>query len=180
MLKQSTVKLNETVNNLADYVSYQENKEKHYKKVNLRDEINKTCNIVSQLINEKNAEILNEVDKDLEIKLIPSYIESILLNLFSNALKYSSDDRPSRIRFSAARDKEYIRLEVEDNGRGFDLEKNKDHIFGMYQTFHGNKDAVGFGLFITKNHIEAMDGKIEVSSRIGIGTKFTIYLHEKA
>lgn len=180
MLKQSTVKLNETVNNLADFVSFQENTDKHYRMVNLREEIDKTCSIVSQLIHEKNAEILNEVDSDLEVKLIPSYIESILLNLLSNALKYSSDERRSRIRFTAEKDNEYIKLNVEDNGKGLDIEKNKDHIFGMYQTFHGNKDAVGFGLFITKNHIEAMDGKIEVSSKNGQGSTFTIYLHEKA
>ena len=70
-------------------------------------------------------------------------------------------------------------MTVEDNGIGIDLSKHKDAIFGMFQTFHGNSDAVGFGLFITKNQIEAMDGKVEVESALDKGTVFKIYLHEK-
>ena len=44
----------------------------------------------------------------------------------------------------------------------------------MYQTFHRNENAVGIGLFITKNQIEAMGGTIEVSSVVNEGTTFTI------
>lgn len=63
-----------------------------------------------------------------------------------------------------------------DDGLGIDLEKNGDKLFGMYKTFHGNKDAKGIGLFMTNNQVEAMHGKIEVESQIGIGTNFKIYL----
>ena len=49
----------------------------------------------------------------------------------------------------------------------------------MYKTFHGNNDALGIGLFITKNQIEAMGGKIEVDSIEDIGSNFKIYLSEK-
>jgi sensor histidine kinase regulating citrate/malate metabolism len=45
----------------------------------------------------------------------------------------------------------------------------------MYQTFNGNADARGYGLFITKNQIEAMGGKIEVESKINFGTTFKIF-----
>ena len=45
----------------------------------------------------------------------------------------------------------------------------------MYKTFNGNSDAKGIGLFITKNQIEAMKGKIEVSSKLDVGTTFIIY-----
>lgn len=51
-------------------------------------------------------------------------------------------------------------------------------MFGMYKTFHGNRDARGIGLFITKNQIEAMKGKIEVESTVDQGTKFKIYFYE--
>ena len=44
----------------------------------------------------------------------------------------------------------------------------------MYKTFHGNKDAQGVGLYITKNQIEAMGGTIDVESQTGVGTIFKI------
>ena len=49
----------------------------------------------------------------------------------------------------------------------------------MYKTFHGNEDAKGIGLFITKNQLEAMNGKIEIESEVGQGSNFKIYLNEK-
>ncbi len=67
-------------------------------------------------------------------------------------------------------------LQVKDNGLGIDLKKYGDKLFGMYKTFHGNKDARGIGLFICKNQIETMGGKIEVESELDIGTTFKIYI----
>ncbi len=51
-------------------------------------------------------------------------------------------------------------------------------IFGMYKTFHGNSDARGVGLFITKNQIEAMNGSIDIESIVGQGTEFKVVLGE--
>ena len=65
-------------------------------------------------------------------------------------------------------------LEISDNGIGIDLEKFGDKLFGMYKTFHYNKDAVGIGLFITKNQIESLNGEIFVESIVNEGTTFTI------
>ena len=66
-------------------------------------------------------------------------------------------------------------LQISDNGMGIDLEKNGDKLFGMYKTFHGNADAKGLGLFITKNQIEAMGGSISVESVPNEGTCFSIH-----
>jgi len=46
-------------------------------------------------------------------------------------------------------------------------------MFGMYKTFHEHKDSRGIGLFMIKNQIEAIGGKIEVESIEGIGSTFT-------
>ncbi len=73
----------------------------------------------------------------------------------------------------------YIVLHFKDNGLGLNLNKNGHKIFGMYKTFHGNEDAKGIGLFITKNQLEAMNGKIEVESIEGEGSNFKIYFNEK-
>jgi len=49
----------------------------------------------------------------------------------------------------------------------------------MYKTFHDHKDARGIGLYLTKNQIDAMNGKVEVSSVQGEGTEFKIFFNEK-
>jgi signal transduction histidine kinase len=46
----------------------------------------------------------------------------------------------------------------------------------MYKTFHNNKDSKGLGLFMSKNQIEAMGGKIEVDSDLEAGTTFKIFI----
>ncbi len=49
----------------------------------------------------------------------------------------------------------------------------------MYKTFHKHEDAKGIGLFIAKNQIDALNGKVTVKSKVKIGTTFKIYLkHE--
>ena len=63
--------------------------------------------------------------------------------------------------------KDFILFHFKDNGLGINIEKNKHKLFGMYKTFHGNEDAKGIGLFIVKNQIEVMKGKIEVESEEG-------------
>ena len=67
---------------------------------------------------------------------------------------------------------------MKDNGLGIDLEKNKEKIFGMYKTFHDNENATGIGLFMTKNHVETLGGKIEVLSKVNEGSEFKISLYE--
>ena len=70
----------------------------------------------------------------------------------------------------------HIHVSITDNGLGIDLKRHGGKLFGMYKTFHGNEDARGIGLFITKNQIEAMGGSIEVESKPQLGTTFTIIL----
>ena len=89
-------------------------------------------------------------------------------------MKYRHKERPAQIVLSTNTVDNKLVLNIADNGVGINLEKYKEKLFGLYKTFHGNSDARGVGLFITKNQIEAMGGKIEVESEINIGTTFKI------
>jgi signal transduction histidine kinase len=51
-------------------------------------------------------------------------------------------------------------------------------LFGLYKTFHKHQDAQGIGLYITKNQIEAMKGKVIVNSKVGVGTTFKIIFND--
>ena len=112
------------------------------------------------------------------INFVPAYIESVLLNLISNAIKYRQFEKELMVKIDAGITDGKKYFCVADNGQGLDLEKYGDELFGMYKTFHGNEDALGFGLFLTRSQIEALDGRIEVKSEVGAGTCFKVWLND--
>jgi signal transduction histidine kinase len=59
------------------------------------------------------------------------------------------------------------------------MEKYGSKIFGLYKTFHGNEDARGVGLFLVKNQIETMRGRIELDSAVGKGSTFKIFFNDE-
>lgn len=106
------------------------------------------------------------------------YLESIILNLLTNAIKYRSSKRAPQIIFkSYINDDGMITLTCEDNGMGINLEKYGAKLFGLNKTFHEHPDAKGTGLFITKNQVETMGGTIFAESEVDKGTKFIIYFN---
>ncbi|WP_333667277.1 ATP-binding protein, partial [Flavobacterium sp.] len=103
-----------------------------------------------------------------------AYLESILLNLITNAIKYANPDRLPVISITTQKSNDTTQLVFSDNGRGFDIGKVKDKIFGLNQKFHDNSDSNGIGLYLVYNHIIDMGGTVEVKSEIDKGTTFTI------
>lgn len=143
-------------------------------RINLNDYIEKTKETLLVEIESTNAIIKNSVNKEIEILANPAYMDSILLNLLTNAIKYRHPKRSPIIEFTSfIKDGKTI-FEIKDNGIGINLEKHGSDLFNMYKTFHGNSDAKGVGLFITKYQVETMGGKIEVDSNENVGTTFTI------
>lgn len=105
----------------------------------------------------------------------PTYLQSIFINLISNAIKYRSLERKPSITIKTyfSEQQETV-LSISDNGIGIDLEKHKHKIFGLYKTFHVNKDSRGVGLYMTKRQIETLGGTITVESEINVGTTFNV------
>ncbi|MBC7606612.1 MAG: PAS domain S-box protein [Burkholderiales bacterium] len=179
LFKEGTDKLSETIEYLNEIITRQKNTTIEKSSIRLKDEIEKTKNALSLLIKESQIEIIDNIPDHLEVNAIPAYLDSILLNLITNAIKYRSLERKPILEITYEIDEFYKIIVFKDNGLGLNLQKNKHKIFGMYKTFHGNEDAKGIGLFITKNQLEAMAGKIEVESEPGKGSVFKIYLNEK-
>jgi len=176
-LAKVSEQLNETITNLNEVVSIQTNLNIQTAKVNLLNYFNRAIALLANDIKAWDVDIENLIPAECSLIHSPAYLESIIFNLISNAIKY----RPATTRpkitlsyFKDADDREgFI---VADNGIGIDLQKHGSDLFGMYKTFNGNRDAKGMGLFITKNQVEALGGKIEVESQLGKGTTFKVYL----
>nr|WP_262909242.1 PAS domain S-box protein [Mucilaginibacter roseus] len=176
LLESVSNQLNETILNLNDVVSIQANRHLQKTPVNLYEYVQKTIETLTPDIIRYDVTIENNVAPDANIYFHPAYLESILLNFLTNAIKYRSADRKPLIQVNLTNCQHKDYLTITDNGIGIDMSKHGNDLFGMYKTFHGNADARGIGLFITKNQIEAMGGKIEVESAVNLGTTFKISL----
>ncbi len=167
--------LNDTIEHLNEVVTIQNSINKSKSSVNFNNMLSQVLISISQIVVNEKAKINCDFTRLESIEYIPAYLESILLNLITNAIKYKHPDRDPIINVTSYVENSKQILEISDNGLGIDLEKYGEKIFGMYNTFHYNKDAVGIGLFITKNQIEALRGEIKVESEVDQGTTFKIY-----
>ncbi len=101
-------------------------------------------------------------------------MQSILLNLLTNAIKYSKVDSPPTITIATKIDNGIKQLIFTIKELVLIPKKLKDKIFGLYEKFHDNKDSSGIGLYLIHNHVTSLGGSISVSSKINEGTTFTI------
>lgn len=175
MLKRASSSLNDTLINLNQIVNIQTSINIHVEPLNLKSYISKTIEALNDEIVAKDAVINENENCDLMVSYNPAYMESILLNVIFNAIRYSHPDRQPVVEINCYKENDQLVLQVSDNGIGIDLEKYGDELFGMYKTFTGNPDSKGMGLFMSKNQIDAMGGKVTVSSVLNEGTTFNIY-----
>ncbi len=174
-LKTVSNSLDETIHNLNDVVSINNSVNLVFTPLFLVEFISKATDLLKEQIIQKQVIIENKLMIDATVNFNPAFLESIMLNFLSNAIKYSHPGRRPVITLDSYMDNDQFVLTIADNGIGIDLEKNGDKLFGFYKTFNGNSDARGLGLFICKNQVEYMGGKIEVESKLGEGTTFKIF-----
>lgn len=178
MLTQASDSLLETLDNLNQVVDINTNLYLDKEPLQLHASIEKVAKNLSAYLAKARAELVNQVDRDLVVHSVPAYLDSIILNLLTNAVKYSSPERRPRIVMEAEKIGGQVRFSVSDNGLGLDLDRYGDKVFGMYKTFHPGKDAKGIGLYLIKNQIEAMGGTINMESRVDQGSTFNVFFNE--
>lgn len=102
-------------------------------------------------------------------------LKNILLNLFSNAIKYSEQDK--QIYFDFSMDEKWLYFSIRDEGIGIPSEE-QEHLFTRFFRAHNveNIQGTGLGLTIVKRYLELMDGSIHFESHLGVGTIFNISL----
>lgn len=130
------------------------------------------------LANQKRIQLISDVESDIFIKADPEAINRIIRNLVENAFKYSNEKGLIEVKLSCANNQ--IFFVVVDNGRGI-LKEFQDKIFQpYYQISHkkSNSQGIGMGLSIVSKTVESLNGKIELVSKKGKGTKVTIILEK--
>jgi len=175
-IRQLSEKLGTTIHDLDEIVKINTDTTREMALINMEECFQNIIKALEANIRTTDAKIEYDFSACNSVTYVPAYLESIFLNLLTNSLKYRHPDRKPHITCKTYQKDNSIYLEFEDNGIGIDLKKNREKLFGMYNTFHKNHDAKGIGLFITKNQIEALGGSIDVESTVDVGTKFFIRL----
>lgn len=119
-------------------------------------------------------DIFNEVEKEVTINSDKQRLKMILINLLSNAIKYRDKSKKHsfvKIQFKANEDS--CVLIVKDNGPGI-AKDQKEKIFEMYYRATEESVGSGLGLFIVKEAVDRLGGKIELKSSIEEGATFVL------
>ncbi|MCX6351317.1 MAG: PAS domain S-box protein, partial [Bacteroidetes bacterium] len=165
--------LHATFNELVESIQIKQDLEVSSEVIALDDCMKRTLDGLEAEIANSGAVIETHFEVPI-IKYPPKYLFSIFHNLVSNTLKYQSPDRKPLIKVSVKKDNDKVILSISDNGLGIDLTKHGANIFKIGKVFHRNANSKGFGLYMTKTHVEAMGGKIWVESTPEVGSTFFI------
>lgn len=176
---KSTHLLNETINDLVKVIIIKDNPSIQKEAVLLKDIFENVFNQLSFQIELYKPIIKLNFEKVSVFNTNKAYIESILLNLLTNAIKYKSENRKLKITINANEVDDTVYLIFKDNGIGIDLERNRDKVFGLYQRFHNYPDSKGLGLYLVKSQVETMGGTISIESEVNKGTTFTLTFKNK-
>jgi len=179
---QNCYKLSKLINNIVDSSKI----ETGFFKLNLSN--NNIIKVVEEIVMSvttfTDSKGLNIIfDTDTEEKIIacdPEKIERIVLNLISNAIKFS--DKGDEILVDVKARGEFVEISIKDNGIGIEP-KDLNVIFDRFKqvdtSLSRNVEGTGIGLSLVKSIAELHGGSIHVESKVGEGSKFTVMLPSK-
>lgn len=174
MLNISAEKMKRTLDQQIDSLRETERVIVDIREINLNDCLKRTTDSIKSHIITSNTTIKKNFDAFETVRFNRSYMESIFLNLITNAIRYSKPYEAPVINIRTEINEGVRQLIFSDNGIGMNMENIKGKIFGFNQTFHNNKESKGIGLYLVNNHVQAMGGSISVESEVDKGSTFTI------
>ena len=178
-MNQNCYRLSKLINNIVDSSKIETGFfELHLSNNNIVQVVEDIVTSVTDLTDSKGLNII--FDTNTEEKIIacdPEKIERVVLNLISNAIKFS--DKGDEI-FIDVKDKdEFVEISVKDNGIGIE-EKSLATIFDRFKqvdkSLSRNTEGTGLGLSIVKSIIELHGGRIHAESKFGNGSNFMVKL----
>ncbi|MGC3981849.1 MAG: HAMP domain-containing sensor histidine kinase [Steroidobacteraceae bacterium] len=179
LISRENLRLSQVIENVLSFSRIERTKFRiERRRLDIADIIREAMATFSQ-----QAEITGrEVSVDMAPDIPPYYgdawaLNRVMLNLLDNAYKYS--DPPRQISVSVQVEKQSIIISVSDRGVGIS-EADLGKIFGQFfqadQKLSRNNEGCGLGLGIVQHIVQLHDGTIDVSSKLGVGSVFTIHL----
>lgn len=173
-IQESVERFKRTIANLTEVVKLQKENSQPTSLVDLDQLIREVQLDLASQIQEAEATLMIDTTHCPRVEFSEKNLRSIIYNLLSNAIKYRSPERRLRVRVDCQQTADYLILIVADNGLGMDLSQ-EDRIFSMFSRLHDHVEGSGIGLYMVKKIIENVGGKIEVESKVGVGSTFRVY-----
>ncbi|GHN02123.1 hypothetical protein WSM22_36120 [Cytophagales bacterium WSM2-2] len=175
----TTNELDTVINDLNKILEVRKNNTDMYETVDLSAELQRVKENLRSEIEKTQATIQEDFHAVKNLYSIRPYIDSILYNLISNAIKYRNPDHRPVVAIKTNIRNDFVILTVADNGLGFDTEVNKSKLFHLYARFHNHVEGRGMGLYLVKTQVMALNGKISINSKPRVGTVITIVFKQK-
>ncbi|WP_127142198.1 sensor histidine kinase [Flagellimonas marinaquae] len=174
-IETTTEALDQTIKDLNLSLSLKSADKEKFREVFLKDVMKDVDGLLSEEISRNKASVETDFSNVDSVFGAKSYVVNIFYNLMLNAIHYAKENVPPVIQVTGQKSPETITLQFSDNGIGMELTPERERkIFDMYGRLSGITEGKGFGLYLVKTQVEAMDGKISVVSQKDIGTTFTI------
>lgn len=164
----------ETLESYLDLIDNKGNSSVDIADVNLEMVLSKVKNNLGEMLRKSKAEITYDFSVFDNVLFDKSYLESIFLNLMTNAIKYCQTDSFPKIAIHSQINEGQKQVIFKDYGLGFDMEKNGDKIFGLNQRFSKTQEGKGVGLYLIKNQLNSLGGEITLESEPNKGAVFCI------
>lgn len=148
-----------------------------YSKVNIHTVINEALQIVSQVVEEKKMNIVLAFSLDIVIKVDKDRLIQVLVNLLSNAIAYSKEEKTVTISVDVSSD--HIIISVQDEGVGIpasELPRLFERFYRVDRDRSRDSGGTGLGLAIVKHLVEAHKGSVLVESQLHVGSVFRVQL----
>jgi PAS domain S-box-containing protein len=174
-IEHTVIQLQSTLNDLVNIVATKSEDDEEKSKISFSQTYKDVLSVINQEVKKADAQISTDF-KVRNMLYSSTIINSIVLNLLTNAIKYRRPNKRLEIDIKTYRQDDTVCLEVKDNGMGIDLDKFGDKLFGIYQRFHEAPNSKGLGLYIIKTQVEKMGGQIKVKSKVNHGSTFSVFL----
>lgn len=151
-----------------------------YTTLHLNDIVSEAMQLVSVAADEKKMTLLLEANEAYYIEGDASRLIQVIVNLLSNAIAYSHEEKNIHIRLQGQIDE--VLLVIEDEGIGIDsseLPRLFERFYRVDRARSRDSGGTGLGLAIVKHLVEAHHGTVEVYSKVDVGTAFYIKLPVK-
>lgn len=172
LIKKSIGKLDSFIKDIIDYSRNQRAQLKH-ELIDFYEEVHEIFNELQYLDGRNVINKVVEIQNGEPFYNDKNRLNIILKNLISNAITYHNYGSNPFIKVKVDIKDNYANIEIEDNGSGIE-DKHLEKIFDMFYRATDRGQGSGLGLFIVKETVEKLNGKIEVRSKSGKGTTFVI------